>query len=129
MSRVAGRLNQWTGRRNQWTGRRSVHRLSVTVPALIRLGGTSFTARLSNLGRGGAKLDTAAPTLVGAKVTLCCGTVVAEATVVWKKADTIGLNFDVPVSDTLVQEQVSRSAALAERKLAPPVVSERDPQQ
>jgi hypothetical protein len=129
MSRVAGRPNQWTGRRNHWTGRRSVHRLAVTVPALIRVGEMSFTATLSNLGRGGAKLDTAAPTLVGAKVTLCCGTVVAEATVIWKRADTIGVNFDVPVSDALVLEQVSRSAALAERQLARPVISERDPPQ
>jgi len=87
----------------------------VGIPAIIRVGELSFTAKLANIGRGGAMLETAAPVLAGAPITLCCGTVVAEAAVIWRGPAGIGVNFDIPLTYAQVTEQVSRSAAVAAR--------------
>jgi hypothetical protein len=100
-------------RLNEHLGRRTSHRLPVILPALIRVGEKTFTAKLTNIARGGAKFETSAPILAGAKLTVCCGAVVAEASVVWRNAEILGVNFDARLSDDQVQQQVTRSAALA----------------
>lgn len=98
-------------------GRRESHRFSAIVPVLIRLGDENFTSRLANIGRGGAMLETAAPILAGAKITMCCGTVVAEAAVMWRKPGRIGVNFHMPLTDREIQEQISRSASASRHAL------------
>ena len=100
---------------NGHCGRRESHRLSVVVPALIRMGELNFTARLANIGRGGAMLETAAPMLAGGELTICCGTIVTEAVVIWRRHGRIGVNFHAPITEGQVQEQVLRSAAHAGR--------------
>ena len=94
-------------------GRRESHRLLAVIPVLIRLGDQNFTAKLANIGRGGAMLETAAPILVGATITMCCGTVTVDARIVWRKPGQIGVNFQTPLTDPQIQEQVLRSAARA----------------
>jgi hypothetical protein len=72
----------------------------------------TFTAKVTNIARDGAKLETSAPVLAGANVTVCCGSIDAAARVIWRKADAMGLSFGTRLSDAVVDEQIARSAAL-----------------
>jgi hypothetical protein len=96
--------------------RRGLQRLPVGLPASVEVGTQSFTARLANLVVGGAMLETMAPVIPGNSVTLRCGTIAAEAKIVWKKTGRIGVKFCTQLSDAEVREQISRSAALDARR-------------
>ena len=93
-------------------GRRLSHRLPVVLPALIRSGEMNFTAKMTNIARDGARLETSAPVLAGANVTVCCGSIDAAGRVIWRNAGVMGVNFDTRLSEAVVEEQVARSAAL-----------------
>jgi hypothetical protein len=80
---------------------------------LLRSGDLNFTAKLTNIARGGAKLETSAPILAGANVIVCCGAIVAAARVVWRSPAAMGVDFNVELSEAQVGEQASRSLALA----------------
>lgn len=95
--------------------RRKSERFVVTVPAFIRSGDKEFTAKLANLVRDGAMIKTTAPVEVGSRIALRCGTVIAEAVAVWTRCGCVGIKFHTPLSDSQLQEQFSRSAALAAR--------------
>lgn len=93
--------------------RRASERQRVTVPAIIQAGDQRFSARLANIQRSGALLETRAPLEVGTSATFHCGTVVAEALIAWAGQGRMGVSFAVPLSDHELQEQLSRSNAIA----------------
>jgi hypothetical protein len=100
--------------------RRGSQRLPVGLPASVEMGTQSFTARLANLVVGGAMLETIAPAIPGSRVTVRCGTIAAEATIVWRKTGRIGVKFCTQLTDAEVREQISRSAALDSRRASRP---------
>lgn len=98
--------------------RRAWARFSVAVPAFISVGNQDFTAKLANIVRDGAMLETTAPLNVGKVATVRCGTITATATVVWKESHRVGVRFLSPLTDAEVEEQLSRSTAMAARRSA-----------
>lgn len=97
---------------NERTGKR----VRVAVPASITVGNQDFSVKVANIVRGGAMLETTAPLDPGVKGMFFCGTVAAEATVIWKKSGRIGLKFFRPLTDAQVNEQLSRTKAMDLRK-------------
>ena len=95
--------------------RRAARRASVSLPVLIRASGRQHTARLHNLSCTGAMVETCAGLARGARLVLSCGTIEADATVVWGAERTFGIRFTAPVRDIVVQQQVSRSEAASGR--------------
>lgn len=96
---------------------RATPRLAVAIPAAINVGAQDFGARILNLATGGAMVETSAPVLLNSALTLRCGTIVAGAVVAWRNAERIGIRFHDPLTEAQVHEQVSRSTALASRRL------------
>lgn len=60
-------------------------------------------------------LESSAPLSSGDIILLLCGTVNADAKVVWKDANRIGARFDAELAEIQVREQILRSQALALR--------------
>lgn len=96
--------------------RRASERFSVVVPATLRTETQDYTAKILDIVHGGAMLEISAPFEVNSRVLLRCGTVAVHAIVVWSKAGRIGINFETPLTDAQVSEQVSRTTALAARR-------------
>lgn len=86
------------------------------MPATLRLETQDYTAKILNLVHAGAMLESSAPVEPNSKVMLRCGTVAANAIVVWSDAGRVGINFETPLTDDQVREHVSRSTALAARR-------------
>lgn len=92
--------------------RRAAERVLVGLPASIALGNQSYTAKLLNLTRHGAMLEMALPLRVHATVVINCGSISAEAEIMWIKNAVIGVNFKHPIADFQIREQISRYSAL-----------------
>ena len=95
---------------------RTKRRAAVSLPALIRLLGKQFSARVHNLSSGGALIETTAPLGKGSEITLSCGTIEERAAVVWTKQGRFGIKFEIPVHEERVIEQVYRSEVAADRR-------------
>ena len=96
--------------------RRSSERFPVAIPASIRSADQDFTAKLVNIVADGAMFETAVPMIAGERIVVRCGSILAEADVVWAEAVRAGVKFCRALSEAEVQEQVSRSAAIDERR-------------
>lgn len=101
---------------DEYAERRAWPRSWVAVPASIRIGDQDYTAKLANIVHGGAMLETTVALDVGARATVHCGTIAAEAMVIWKEPGRVGVKFITPLTDAEVSEQLSRSAAIAARR-------------
>lgn len=95
---------------------RATERFPMALPGTVRMGDEEYGARIHNLAPGGAMIETAAPGLVGSLLTLSCGTITAGAAVVWRRDGRLGVGFGVPLTESQVSEQVSRSIAIASRR-------------
>jgi hypothetical protein len=91
-------------------------RIPVAVPASISVQNQEFTARLANIAPGGAMLETLAEPEMGARMVLRCGTIAAEAKVIWKEPGILGVSFVSPLCEGDVDEQIARAEALAARR-------------
>lgn len=96
-------------------GRRMAYRFSLTLPVYLELAGQKFSARLVNLARSGALIETTATFATESAMIFQCGTVTAAATVVWVEANRCGLTFLRPLTTREIHEQLSRSIALGSR--------------
>lgn len=61
-------------------------------------------------------IETSALLHAGMPVTLRCGSIVADAIVVWSEGTQTGVNFAVPLSDRDLAEQLARTAAISSRR-------------
>lgn len=95
--------------------RRRAERAAVSLPVLIHAGGRQHIAKLLNLSSTGAMVETGAPLACGGRLVLSCGTIEADATVVWNGQRTFGIRFLAPVRDAVVEQQLCRSQAAAGR--------------
>jgi hypothetical protein len=49
------------------------------------------------------------------KVVLSCGSIEAAGVIVWGEDGRYGIKFDTPISQALIDDQLSRSRAVAKR--------------
>lgn len=75
-------------------------------PAAIGMRDRQYSARVLNLAQGGALIETFAPLLARSALKLRCGTCIVATTVVWRISDRLGINFDAPLTEAQVVEQV-----------------------
>jgi hypothetical protein len=92
--------------------RRVSERITVGLPASISVGTRRHIAKLVNTTRHGAMLEMGVPLLVRSRVVVNCGTISAEAVVIWNKDNMLGVKFREPITEVQVREQISRCAAL-----------------
>jgi hypothetical protein len=93
--------------------KRVYERQRATVPAIIEADGQRYSARLANVHRSGALLETRAALSAGTLATFQCGSIAAEALIAWSEQGRIGVTFVPPLSQQELQELFSRSRALA----------------
>ena len=95
---------------------RGNRRAAVSLPAFVRFLGLQHSARVHNLSRGGAMIETAARIYVGATIQLSCGTIDTTGTIVWQRNDRFGVKFLSQVEENQVVQQLYRSDAAADRR-------------
>jgi hypothetical protein len=100
---------------SQGAERRAAERSPVSLPVLIHAGGRQHVAKLHNLSLTGALLETAAELTRGARLVLSCGTIEADATIVWAGRGSFGIRFAAPVRESVLEQQVKRSQAAGAR--------------
>lgn len=91
-------------------------RSPIGLPAVMRVDGRDYSVRIADIGPGGAMLETPTPLSLGAPLSLRCGSIVVDATVVWAKGWQIGVNFACPLTEQDLAEQLTRTAAMASRR-------------
>lgn len=90
-------------------------RATLTLPVFVECWGRKLVAHIRNISAGGAMVATAAPLASGMKVVLSCGSIEAAGVIVWGEQGRYGIKFDAPISQALIDEQLSRSRAVAKR--------------
>lgn len=91
-------------------------RLPVSLPVLVHAWGRPHNAKVHNLSRGGALLESPLPIPAGNHVLFNCGSIEALGTVVWKSATKFGVRFRNAIDEELILQQVARSEAAAVRR-------------
>lgn len=97
--------------------RREHDRSSVALPAIIEMGQEKFGARVINIAEGGALIKCSASFRPGASFSLHCGSIAADASVVWQDGDLFGVGFRSSLSEVELAEQLFRNRAVESRKL------------
>ena len=97
-------------------GRRRDYRFPVMLPAYVELDGLKFNARLVNLGRSGALIETSEMLATETAIILRCGTIAVAAIAIWGRGHRFGLRFVCPLTSAQIQEQLSRRTALTVRR-------------
>lgn len=100
---------------------RAAAREEIGLPVVIIVAATRHNALMRNLSTAGAMIVTSAPLLPNMKVELQCGTICANGTVIWQREGDFGIRFDNRVCERQLDEQVSRSNAVARRREARPL--------
>ena len=91
-------------------------RIPISLPVLVHAWGRPHNAKVHNLSRGGALLESPLPIPAGNHVLFNCGSIEALGTVVWKSASKFGVRFRKAIDEELVAQQVARSEAAAVRQ-------------
>lgn len=96
---------------------RAQTRFSVALPAIAMANGSRCSVSIMNITNDGAMIKMAADLPVGAALALLRGTVSVAAKVIWQQpGGTSGIKFDPPISDSELNEQLSRSSAVEMRR-------------
>lgn len=109
-------INPQQAHENDFEKRKHV-RSSVGLPAVVRADGKDYSVRVADIGPRGAMLVTSTPLHPGTPLSLRCGSIVADAMVVWTRGWQIGVNFAYPISDRELAQQLLRTAAMTSRRL------------
>jgi len=88
-------------------------RIPLWLAASVRSGLAQHNAKLLNVSRGGALIETATPLASGTHVRVDCGALQASGRVVWSSDGQAGVKFADVLCETLVCQQQSRSEAAA----------------
>jgi hypothetical protein len=101
---------------------RGTRRITTSLPIFIVVGGTRHNALLRNLSSRGAMIVTSAPMVLDMKIEFHCGSICASGNVVWQRRAGSGIRFDQTLCEQQLNEQVSRSNAVASRSKDHPLV-------
>ena len=96
--------------------RRTYKRSDVMLPGLLRLAGEGRRAVLRNISRSGAQVEVEGSVPKGSRIDLNSGALSADGIIVWSDAETAGVKFNQPISDSDLIQQVMRSDALSSRR-------------
>lgn len=94
---------------------RRTRRAVLALPALVKSSGRQQRACVRDLSWQGAMIETPANLRPGAPVRLSCGTIEADAVVVWGKIPLWGLRFLKPLEDAQILNQLHRARAVVAR--------------
>lgn len=97
---------------------REHQRTPLVLPASISFENEEYSVRLINLGRGGAMIECSASPPLRSSVLLRCGSVAANAKVIWKKAAQVGVRFHSTLSEQQIAELLARNIAIVSRQLS-----------
>ena len=92
---------------------RVTSRTTIALPIFIVLSGKRHSAILRNLSTSGAMIVTSAPLVLDMKIEFHCGAICALGSVVWQRRSGSGIKFDEHICERQLDEQVSRSSAVA----------------
>lgn len=95
---------------------RKHQRSALALPAIVKVGGQEYGARILNIAAEGAMIQCSAYFRPGASFFLRCGSITAESVIVWGENGRYGINFRLPLTERQLMEQLSRSKALDFRK-------------
>ena len=95
---------------------RASPRLVIALPILIVLGGKQYSATLRNLSSAGAMIETSAPLITLSRIEFKCGTICSRGIVLWQRQSAFGIRFRKPIYEQQLNEQISRSGAVASRR-------------
>lgn len=95
---------------------RSAPRTPLALPILIKFDRNRYSALLCDLSCAGAKIESLAPLLVSMRLELQCGTICANAMVMWQRGSAYGIKFSQPICDRQLADQVSRLKAVVKRR-------------
>lgn len=98
------------------TSRRRVQRTSMSLPALILLGGERHAARIHNLSCCGAMIQSTSKVAVDDQLVLTCGTIERLGRVVWASEGCFGVEFYGEIGEDEVLRQLARANAVADRR-------------
>jgi hypothetical protein len=104
-----------------WVEQRASERLPVSLPAYLEVRGEQHSAKLHNVGSGGAMIEIGVQLGTGTRIRFSCGTIRVDAVIVWATQGRSGLKFLKSIADWQLAEQVSRSDALLRRREAGPL--------
>jgi len=102
---------------------RATPRQAITLPILIVVGATRYSALMRNLSNVGAMIVTSAPLAIAMKIEFQCGTIRAGGTVRWQRQNDFGIKFDEPLCERQLNEQMSRSNASASWRKGRPLAA------
>ena len=99
-----------------FTEQRCEARFPIALPATAVIGDTGHSVRVLNVAPGGAMLEISKCLAAGSRLLFRCGTISVTATVAWQAGGRTGVSFDFNLDAKDVQEQRSRSFAVASRR-------------
>ena len=102
-----------------YADRRVYPRVPIALPAFLQVKQERHAVQLLDLSPGGAKLNCAARLVVGAAVTLDCGTLGRAAVVRWQNGGLVGVCFNSELDARDVSALIERSKALVARLKMP----------
>jgi hypothetical protein len=98
-----------------YADRRAAPRVSVALPAFVKVDGERHSCQLLDLSSGGAKLNLPVALPVGATIALDCGTFDREAVVRWQNGGFAGVSFNGDLNAREIAALIDRSKALTSR--------------
>jgi hypothetical protein len=103
------------------TDQRRYLRMPVELPATLTGAGLGqSSARLLNIAAGGALVSVLGPTPpTGSVLLIRCGTIETRAAVIWSRQGYIGIEFEQPLTEREVTDQMRRSQAILDRRQRP----------
>jgi len=94
--------------------KRNFPRVPIALPVFLESAGTQLSARLANLSRSGALVESSATLPAGSHVLFNCGTIQSHGVIVWKSDQQCGIRFTSHIEEGRMVQQVERAQA-AER--------------
>lgn len=91
-------------------------RSAVLLPAIVERGSKKAGARIINMAAGGALIQCSASFRPGEAFLLRCGSIAADAVVVWQDENLFGIAFRRSLSEAELAEQLYRNRAVESRK-------------
>ena len=98
--------------------KRSAPRIPIALPVLVEASGRQHSAKLHNLSRGGALVESAVDADPGTPITFSCGTIETRGTIVWRETNRFGIKVGGLVDDARIAQQVARAEAARQREVA-----------
>lgn len=96
--------------------RRVERRIPIGIPALASVENRRHPISVLDITTTGVMIAVRLELAKGQRLQIHCGSICTDAFVIWRRGPEAGLKFKRPLSQSQVQEQVSRSTAIRSRR-------------